>query len=150
MIKLCNWCQTEVSLIHESWDDYNVEYRDLCTDCLIEILPKTLSKEDPKSQTEMEHRAARRYPVATQVYLQSQKERKIVTQVVIQNISDTGMKLILKDELLPGEKVIIGVIGTKIVYKAIMNVVYLKPMNQTETTCFEAGMRLIGIHQELK
>ncbi|MCP4296690.1 MAG: PilZ domain-containing protein, partial [Proteobacteria bacterium] len=120
-----------------------------CADCLIEILPKTLFYEKPKGKVDKEKRIAQRFPVVAKVHLQSQKKRKLVTQVIIQNISDTGMKLILKEDLFLGETVTIGIFGTHIVYKAVMNVVFINPMNQAETTSFEAGMRLIGVHQTL-
>ncbi len=150
MTVTCTWCQKKIPYFSDLGCESTIKHMDFCPDCLIDILPKTLFYEGPEGKTEKEKRITQRHPVVSKVYLQIQKKRKKVTQVVIQNISDTGMKLILKDDLIPGETVTIGVFGSHIVYKAIMNVVFTKPMNLAETTCFEVGMRLIGIHQMLK
>ncbi len=149
MTNSCAWCQKDISSITDKWNGSKEEYISFCPDCLIEILPKALHPKDPKNE-ETDNRISQRYPLISEVYLLSQKEKKTVTQVVIQNISDTGMKIILKESFVAGERITIGVIGELVVYKAIMMVVYVNPVKGAKIDCFEMGAHLIGIHQELK
>ncbi len=146
----CGWCQTEIQSEGDLLEVNQEETLELCNDCLIELLPKSLIKPAFLPNRDRENRAAQRYPLTAYVYLLSEKGRRSLCRVTIMNISDTGLKLTLPEAFQPGETVTIGVIGTAVIYKAIVEVIFVNRLNQIEQPVFEMGVHIAGIHQEKK
>lgn len=147
----CSWCQKSVEI------DKNLPFHDIpgaqciCTDCLIPILPKSLvSGSDLEASDPTDQRSSQRLPVISQIHLSQGKKRALLTHALILNLSDSGMKLQLDTSIDKGIEVILGFLGSKVAYKAIGLVVRCQLLRQREEPYYELGIRLTGIHQDLR
>ncbi|MGK5092715.1 hypothetical protein WDW89_11965 [Deltaproteobacteria bacterium TL4] len=53
-------------------------------------------------------------------------------------------------KITPGEKITLGFYGRKLIYKAMGEIVHILSVKNSKKKCFEVGIKLTGIHQELR
>ena len=147
----CAWCQKEIAIPDESPFQESPEAHYICTDCLIPMLPKTLLATSPADTPDAtDKRQSQRMPLISQIYLTSQTKQKQITQALITDISESGMKLKIEPPLERGERITLGFLGRDLIYKAIGEVVRSQAAPDKNTPLLEVGIRLKGIHQDLR
>lgn len=154
MLTKCDWCgaETEINESHFALDAENACH--MCPACIIALLPKVpipLKNGDESSEGQSsDRRRIERLPVQTRVYLSRPNRAVEVIQVMLLDISDAGMKIKLREKLNMDERVVIGFFSSDLVYKAIGNVRHIKEVSGREVNLYETGVRITGIHQELR
>lgn len=148
----CAWCSAVSQLAEENEMVTDVS-RYLCPPCLISLLPKTLLMDESSDEApvlESERRRHERYPVLSNVYLSSRSNRNKVIKILVLDISEAGMKIQIMERLEANEEITLGFMGKQIVYKAIGLVKRMEEVLQDQKTYYRLGIRLTGIHQDLR
>ena len=154
MLNQCSWCQSdidfpeEVKFLHQKTPNY------LCAECIIPLLPNSLSVEEDELFDEEkendEQRNAIRLPMLSRVYLSPADHTSRVTKVLLLNFSSTGFKIQTQEPVNLDEKLTLGFLGKKISYKVIGTVVHIEKTNLNDQDYYEIGSKLTGIHMELR
>lgn len=148
----CAWCNREAQFFDKTESSANLEHY-ICSNCLIPLLPKTLVTQKEKSakdQPPEERRTHERYPVLSKVYLTSSTNTAKIVKILVLDISDTGMKIQIGEQLKADEEITLGFMGEEIVYKALGKVKYLNETQVDQQPVYQFGIQLTGIHQDLR
>lgn len=148
----CAWCQQEIPISSDSPFQGHPEAHSICADCIIPMLPKTLLIDHTPgtSAPSQEQRNAQRIPLISEIYLTSNEKFNQITHALITDMSDSGMKIQIETPLVRGEIITLGFLGRKMIYKAIAEVVRSQASPSTTKPLQEVGIRLTGIHQNLR
>ena len=150
----CDWCGCETGTDRDESLFQMEERCQMCPACVISILPKVLvtaeSELEITGQGSAERRTLERLPVQTQVYFTRSNQAAEIIEVMLMDISDVGLKIILQEVIEPNEEVVIGFLAPDVVYKALATVKHVKKVIGSSVNFFEAGLRITGIHQELR
>ena len=144
--------QKEVNILEEDSPEVGNLDHYICSDCLIELLPKALlTDEDMKKQPTPvgDRRYTERFPVYSHVYLMHQSHPRFFGAVIL-DISDAGMKLVMNDEFKTGEVITLSFIGQKLLYKATGKVIRSQVIDNQPAFGYEIGIRFTAIHQEFR
>ena len=149
MIVFCTWCRKEIKLLSKIPSIAKKGSQYICADCIIPLLPQSLINPEAQETApdETEKRQVQRFPAVSQIYLSSKAKRHSVTQALILDISDLGMKVKVKDKLEIGEKITLGFFGTETAYKVMGEIVREQSLDENDETFFELGIKLFEVHQ---
>ncbi len=154
MNRHCAWCQKEVKFEWDDSSEENTQNQYICAECIIPLLPKTLQTQaesiSSDSHIDDENRRIQRFPLLSQIYLSSEHQENRIAQALILDMSAGGMKLQIEHTLTQGEKITLGFFSRELIYKAIGEVVHVRPVDHRATERSEVGIKLIGIHQDLR
>ena len=147
----CAWCQKEIKVASESPFQGYSDAQAICADCIIPMLPRSLTSHDSLSpEASEEQRRSQRVPLISQIYLTSKAKQHQITPALIIDMSDSGMKIKIGPPLERGETITLGFLGRNMIYKAIGEVARVQPAIDKTTPLLEVGIRLTGIHQDLR
>lgn len=146
----CSWCQKAVDISSNQLLEGIPEAQYICSDCLLPLLPKTLTVPSEEYGGVEEKRTSQRLPLVSQIHVSQGAKKGHLTQALILDISDSGMRLKLVSEISESEKVTLGFLGTEVVYKAEGSVVRLKKNQIEAPDSYEIGVKLSGIQQYLR
>ena len=143
----CAWCSKE-SQIADTLNGFDSTDRYLCSNCLIDILPKTIVKMGYQQESNQERRIHERHPLVSDVYLSTQKKKNLITKILLLDISNTGMKIQLKENLNQDEEITLGFLDEEVVYKYICKVRHISGESSEGSDSYQAGIEITGIHQD--
>jgi PilZ domain-containing protein len=147
----CVWCGAGTEF-DDGGELSTKSHNTICSRCLLALFPKNLclaENTDENKNVSAGRRKLARCPVVSRVFFSTESQKNQITEILLIDISDQGMKIQINKRLCPGEKIAIGFSSYPIVYKALGLVRHVKDLDQEGRPCFQAGIQLTGIHQDL-